>query len=101
LLKKDTLSSSKSGEYTGEWLPLKYMLLWDRRFLLCFIFRHNKSAGCQQHTGAVRIYCDPLLYMEICNNVTIWLTLFNLGSSKILRRPLHLYLLRGIKLGVL
>jgi hypothetical protein len=35
LLKKDTLSSSKSGEYTGEWLPLKYMVLRDRRFLLC------------------------------------------------------------------
>jgi hypothetical protein len=37
LLKKDALSSSKSGEYTGEWLPLKYMLLWDRRLLLCIL----------------------------------------------------------------
>jgi hypothetical protein len=34
LLKKDTLSSSKSGEYTGEWLPLRYTVLWERRFLL-------------------------------------------------------------------
>ena len=43
LLKKDTLSSSKSGEYTGEWLPLKYMLLWDRRFIVYALFFVNIS----------------------------------------------------------
>jgi hypothetical protein len=34
LLKKDTLSSSKSGEYTGEQLSFRRNMLWPRQSLL-------------------------------------------------------------------
>jgi len=29
------------------------------------------SAGCQQHTSAVLIYCDSLLHKKMCYDVTI------------------------------